>query len=106
MPTYEYVCTECGEHVEAFQRLSDPPLAMCAVCGGRLRKLFHPPGIVLKGSGFYSTDSRQSGKSTSKRSLEPASGSSSSSEHTPADKPSDKSSEGGKAAASSRGKSS
>lgn len=58
MPTYEYACTECGRRIETFQRISDPPLEMCDVCGGKLRKLFHPAGIVFKGSGFYSTDNR------------------------------------------------
>ena len=33
---------------------------MCATCGGRLRKVFSPVGIVFKGSGFYRTDSRNS----------------------------------------------
>ena len=32
--------------------------ATCTVCGGRLRKVFSPVGIVFKGSGFYRTDSR------------------------------------------------
>jgi putative FmdB family regulatory protein len=58
MPTYEYVCTRCGQHVEVFQRLSEAPLQTCGVCGGPLRKVFHPAGIVFKGSGFYATDSR------------------------------------------------
>jgi putative FmdB family regulatory protein len=58
MPTYEYVCTECGEHVEVVQSMSDPPLTTCPVCGGQLRKVFSPIGIVFKGSGFYKTDSR------------------------------------------------
>lgn len=58
MPTYEYACTDCGERVEVSQRISDPPLAVCEVCGGPLRKLFHPVGISFKGSGFYTTDSR------------------------------------------------
>jgi putative FmdB family regulatory protein len=58
MPTYEYACTKCGQHVEVFQRLSEPPLSTCGVCGGPLRKVFHPAGIVFKGSGFYATDSR------------------------------------------------
>jgi putative FmdB family regulatory protein len=58
MPTYEYVCTECGQHVEVVQSMSDAPLTTCAVCGGRLRKVFAPIGIVFKGSGFYRTDSR------------------------------------------------
>src|SRR5881296_3117401 len=58
MPTYEYACTKCGQHVEVFQRISEPPLTACGVCGGPLRKVFHPAGIVFKGSGFYATDSR------------------------------------------------
>ena len=58
MPTYEYACTECGESLEAVQKFSDDPLSVCPACGGRLRKLFSPVGIVFKGSGFYRTDSR------------------------------------------------
>jgi putative FmdB family regulatory protein len=58
VPTYEYACTECGESLEAVQKFSDNPLTVCPACGGRLRKLFSPVGIVFKGSGFYRTDSR------------------------------------------------
>ena len=58
MPTYEYACTDCGTTVEVFQRFGEEPLQECGVCGGRLRKVFHPAGIVFKGSGFYATDSR------------------------------------------------
>ena len=58
MPTYEYECTVCGQHIEVFQRFSEDPLTICGVCGGKLRKVFHPAGIVFKGSGFYATDSR------------------------------------------------
>jgi putative FmdB family regulatory protein len=63
MPTYEYACTECGDRTEVVQSFSDAPLATCTVCGGALRKVFSPVGIVFKGSGFYRTDSR--GKSSS-----------------------------------------
>jgi|SRR5438093_1503244 len=59
MPTYEYACRSCGTHVEVYQRFSDPPLTECGVCGGPLRKVFHPAGILFKGSGFYATDSRR-----------------------------------------------
>ena len=58
MPTYEYACTECGNRIEAVQSIADAPLTTCTVCGGRLRKVFSPVGIVFKGSGFYRTDSR------------------------------------------------
>jgi len=43
------------------QKFSDAPLETCEVCGGKLKRVFHPVGVVLKGSGFYSTDNR-SGK--------------------------------------------
>lgn len=59
MPIYEYACTSCGERTEAKQGFSDPPLEECPVCGGSLRKLYSPVGIVFKGSGFYSTDARK-----------------------------------------------
>ncbi len=58
MPTYEYACTDCGQRIEVFQRLHEEPLDICDRCGGRLRKVFHPAGIVFRGSGFYATDSR------------------------------------------------
>jgi putative FmdB family regulatory protein len=58
MPTYEYACTECGDRTEVVQSIADAPLTTCTVCGGQLRKVFSPVGIVFKGSGFYRTDSR------------------------------------------------
>ena len=65
MPTYQYVCTECGGQLEAVQRFTDEPLTVHEDCGGRLRKVFSPVGIVFKGSGFYRTDSRSGGSSSS-----------------------------------------
>lgn len=58
MPTYEYACTECGDRTEVVRSFSDAPPTTCTVCGGPLRKVFSPVGIVFKGSGFYRTDSR------------------------------------------------
>lgn len=63
MPTYQYACTDCGDKSEVVQRFTDDPLTVCVVCGGKLRKVFSPVGIVFKGSGFYRTDSRN-GSST------------------------------------------
>ncbi len=62
MPTYEYRCTKCGEHLEVVQSFKDAPLTECPNCSGELRKVYSPVGIVLKGSGFYKTDSRSGGK--------------------------------------------
>ena len=64
MPTYQYACTTCGEQVEAVQKFTDDPLTVCTSCGGSLRKVFSPVGIVFKGSGFYRTDSRKAATAT------------------------------------------
>jgi putative FmdB family regulatory protein len=58
MPTYEYLCDRCGERLEVFQSFQARPLKRHASCGGSLSKVFHPRGVVFKGSGFYATDSR------------------------------------------------
>ena len=58
MPTYQYACTACDEELEVVQKFTDDPLTVCDACGGRLRKVYSPVGIVFKGSGFYRTDSR------------------------------------------------
>ena len=65
MPTYSYACTECGDRFDAVQSFTDDTLTTCTKCSGRLRKLFNSVGVVFKGSGFYRTDSRESGKKTS-----------------------------------------
>ena len=64
MPTYTYTCTTCNNHIEKRQSFTDPPLTTCEECGGTLRKIIHPVGIVFKGSGWYVTDSRSSKAST------------------------------------------
>ena len=58
MPTYRYRCARCGDELDERQSFSDAPLTIHADCGGKLAKVFSTPGIVLKGSGFYRTDSR------------------------------------------------
>lgn len=56
MPTYEYACRDCGHTFEIVQSMWDEPLTMCPECGGSLRKVFAPPAIAFKGTGFYATD--------------------------------------------------
>ena len=62
MPTYSYACTECDNKFDAVQAFTDDALSTCPQCSGRLRKLFNSVGVVFKGSGFYRTDNRESGK--------------------------------------------
>ena len=59
MPTYEYLCRQCGDRLEVVQSFRDDPLTLHEACGGDLRKVFHARGVVFKGSGFYVTDSRK-----------------------------------------------
>jgi putative FmdB family regulatory protein len=74
VPTYQYVCTECGGQLEAVQKFTDDALTVHEDCGGRLRKVFSPVGIVFKGSGFYRTDSRSGSSSSTSSSSSATSG--------------------------------
>ncbi len=65
MPTYEYACKTCGNRFEAWQRITDDPLTECPKCHGEVRRVLFPAGIVFKGSGFYSTESRNSSSAAS-----------------------------------------
>lgn len=62
MPTYVYGCDTCSHRFELFQKFQDASLTECPACGARLRRIFQPAGIVFKGSGWYSKDSRANGK--------------------------------------------
>jgi putative FmdB family regulatory protein len=102
VPIYGYRCDVCGAEVEKRQSFSDAPLTTCESCGGALRRLLHPVGIVFKGSGFYNTDNRKAaagsngdasksasengdaGKSSSEKAAASSSSSGESSSSTPA----------------------
>lgn len=59
MPTYEYQCTKCDHSFEIIQKITEDAITACEKCGGRVRKVMFPVGIVFKGSGFYVTDNRK-----------------------------------------------
>ena len=63
MPVYVYRCRECGSTLERRQTFEETPLTICEACGGELRKVIQPVGVIFKGSGFYSTDYRDNVKS-------------------------------------------
>jgi predicted nucleic acid-binding Zn ribbon protein len=44
--------------------LEDGP-SVCERCGGQLRRVLYPTGIIFKGSGFYRTDSRSNSSNAS-----------------------------------------
>lgn len=58
MPTYEYICDECGHRFDKFQTISADPISICPVCGKNSvrRLLTGGSGLIFKGSGFYITD--------------------------------------------------
>ena len=68
MPTYEYVCSKCDQHLEVYQSFSEEPLKRHSGCGGKLSKVLGSVGIVLKGSGFYRTDNASSSRRSAERS--------------------------------------
>ena len=87
MPTYEYACDQCGQHLDVVQSFSDDPLTLCEACGGSLLKVFGNVGIVFKGSGFYKNDSRPSSSSSSSSTATPAPSTTPSADASPAATP-------------------
>ena len=63
MPTYEYLCNNCGHAFEKFQSITAAPVRKCPECGKmKVRRLIGcGAGIIFKGSGFYETDYRSEG---------------------------------------------
>ncbi|MBN1522789.1 MAG: zinc ribbon domain-containing protein [Candidatus Aureabacteria bacterium] len=62
MPTYEYLCENCGHRFEKFQKMTDNPLKECPECGKKVKRLIGTGmGFIFKGTGFYATDYRNSG---------------------------------------------
>ncbi|HYB29740.1 MAG TPA: FmdB family zinc ribbon protein [Solirubrobacteraceae bacterium] len=55
MPIYEYRC-EQGHNFEVMQRMSDNPVETCETCEAPVSRVFRPPAVHFKGSGFYNTD--------------------------------------------------
>jgi putative FmdB family regulatory protein len=56
VPTYEYECGACHRTFEVRQRISEPALTTCDVCGGPVHRLLSPAPFILKGEGWYVTD--------------------------------------------------
>jgi putative FmdB family regulatory protein len=65
MPMYEYECGSCGRRFEQLQRITEDALTTDPECGGPVRRVIQPVGIIFKGSGFYVTDSRKSSSASS-----------------------------------------
>jgi putative FmdB family regulatory protein len=63
MPIYEYRCEACGHTDEHLQKVSEAPLTVCPACGKpEYRKQLSAAGFQLKGTGWYATDFKTTGK--------------------------------------------
>src|SRR5881394_2332977 len=63
MPIYEYRCGKCGHLDEHLQKVAERPLSKCPACGKKAyKKQLSAAGFQLKGSGWYATDFKSSGK--------------------------------------------
>jgi putative FmdB family regulatory protein len=63
MPIYEYLCAACGHQEDHLQKISEPALTKCPACGKKkYSKQLTAAGFQLKGSGWYATDFKSSGK--------------------------------------------
>ena len=65
MARYDYKCTSCGNVFEVEHPMSETPEVVCPSCGAPASKTFSASGIKFDGSGFYNTDQRSGGSSTS-----------------------------------------
>ena len=74
MPTYDYSCTACGHRFERFESINDDAPKACPKCGKKRakRQLGTGAGLIFKGAGFYTTDSKKSsGGDSSEKPKEP-----------------------------------
>jgi putative FmdB family regulatory protein len=98
MPTYEYECLKCRRVFEIRQRISEPALTVCDVCGGEVRRLLSAAPFILKGAGWYVTDypseSRKQALKSEKSSEKPSDKPSDKASDKPADKPASKGTDG------------
>ena len=94
MPTYEYECLKCRRVFEIRQRISEPALTVCDVCGGEVRRLLSAAPFILKGAGWYVTDypseSRKQALKSEKSSEKSSDKSSEKASEKSSDKPADK----------------
>ena len=107
MPTYDYVCRDCGHRLEVTHGIHGHGPTTCPVCGGRMRKAVTAAAIHFKGSGWAKKDrsAARSDKASTKATAGGDEGSSGSSDQpaSAADKPATRGeSKGGGAEAGSK----
>ena len=75
MPTYDYICDDCGHEFEAYESITAQPQTDCPHCHHpKLRRKIGPGAAILfKGSGFYQTDYRSESYKKAAQAEKPAS---------------------------------
>jgi putative FmdB family regulatory protein len=86
VPTYEYQCVDCRREFEVRQRISEPALTRCDVCGGTLKRLLSAAPFILKGEGWYVTDYPSESRKKAIESEKSSSESATKKDSAPADK--------------------
>ncbi|MBA7699855.1 hypothetical protein ES703_108559 [subsurface metagenome] len=91
MPTYDYICENCGYEFEQFQSVKSKPLHKCPRCkkAGLKRLIGAGSGLIFKGSGFYQTDYRSESYKKAEKGEKSAADTSATKKETP-DKSKDK----------------
>jgi putative FmdB family regulatory protein len=88
MPIYAYRCAACGHSRDVLQKMSDPVLSVCPVCGAaQFQKQVTAAGFQLKGSGWYATDFKGGAAPAAAADAAPAAGDASGGSATPAASP-------------------
>ena len=66
MPTYKYVCDNCGSKFEVFQKMSEKPLKHCSSCDSDCLRRVLSAGLAINfiGNGFYANDSKVASKTS------------------------------------------
>src|SRR3989442_11275010 len=72
VPTYEYQCEKCQRVFEIRQRITEPALTICEVCGGHVKRLLSPAPFILKGEGWYVTDYPSESRKKAREAEKPA----------------------------------
>jgi putative FmdB family regulatory protein len=78
VPIYDYVCSSCSTRTEVIHGIDAPTPRFCPACGAEdtLRKVFVPPAVHFKGSGWAKKDRSSSSSSRTRASASGTSGSS------------------------------
>ena len=70
MPTYEYLCEDCGYQFDVVQRITEDPLKECPKCKGSVKRLINCTNFLLKGDGWYRSGYSKNGSSNNSKKSE------------------------------------